>query len=58
MDELWFQSQMTINEMNQTQFKMIIEQIGFLLQVVEDHELEMVKMAKEIEELKARINNQ
>ena len=58
MDELWFQSQMTINEMNQTQFKMIIEQIGFLIQVVEDHELEVVKMAKEIEELKAHINKQ
>ena len=37
--------------------ELVVKQLELLIKVVEDHEADMIKMAKKIEELESRINN-
>ena len=54
-DSLW-KTQMNINDQTNTQIRLLIQQIDFLIRVVEDHEKDMKMMADEINSLKYQLS--
>jgi hypothetical protein len=54
--ELW-ELQHIINDNNTKQFEVLSECVKSLLSIVEDHELRIMTMTKEINKLKERLSN-
>lgn len=52
MQNLINQLQQSINELNAAQFDMLKTEIGLLIEIVEDHEKDIKKLADELDELK------
>lgn len=53
--EGFMKSQMTLNDIVKQREDLMMQQIGFLLEVLEDHERDMMRMAEEINNLKRQI---
>lgn len=55
MNELW-KMQKEINDNVSTQFDLVIKQISTLIDIIEDHENDMEKMAEHINKLEKEIS--
>lgn len=55
MNELW-KMQQGINDNVNTQFDLVIKQISVLIDIIEDHENDMEKMAEHINKLEKEIS--
>lgn len=56
MYEEFMKAQMIINNNYNEQFGMVVQQLRFLIDVIEDHEKDMMRMAEEINKLKAELS--
>ena len=54
--KMFMETQIKVNDCNQEKFDIVVKQLEFLVKVVEDHENDMEKMAKKINELEKQIS--
>lgn len=56
MYDEFIKAQMLINENYNLQIELILKQLNIMLEIIEDHEKDMIKMAEEINELKQQLS--